>query len=219
MSNNQINYKQKYTELKMKFMESVDTAFRLGYEQGVMQAQQDQAAMQQQQAMEMQQQAQQGPDFSGNGAEGSQPGAEQMANPNGGEIQESDSMNPAGSELDQHIEKLESMIAKSELNPEALTSLISEIRSSQAKSQERAVLSREMKKSQAAIPAIAKALHRPAFKIGQQASHNMNDSAKKAVTMQEKIVSDIMKSWADEESQAKKDVINSLDIAGLLGKK
>lgn len=30
MSNSQVNYKQKYEELKLKYMQDVDTAFRLG---------------------------------------------------------------------------------------------------------------------------------------------------------------------------------------------
>lgn len=214
----QINYKQKYQELKLKFMESVDTAFRLGYEQGAQQATQDAAAMQQQQAQEMQMQQQGGgPDFSGGGAEGSQPGAEQMANPNGGETpMEPDSQNPAGSELDQHIEKLESMIAKAEdLTPANLANIVNDMR--KAKQQRETYV--QMRKSTQAIPAIAKALHKPAFKLNQNANHNMNNSAKAAVGMQEKIVTDIMKAWADEESKASKDIKQTLNIEGLLGKK
>jgi hypothetical protein len=67
-----------------------------------------------------------------------------------------------------------------------------------------------MKKSYKAIPAIAKALHKPAFKIGQQASHNMTSNAKAAVGMQEKIVSDLMKAMADEETKATNSIQNIL---------
>jgi hypothetical protein len=187
---NQINYKQKYMELKQKFMESVDTAFALGFEQGQVQAQQDQMMQQQQQALEAEQNAQQG--FGeGHGAEGSPAGEEQQANPNGGDMpQEPDSQNPAGSELDQHIEKLESMVSKSEVQPAELMSFLQDLRKSAADAKQAA----ELKKSAVAIKGIAKALHKPAFKIGQQASHNMNSNAKAAVTMQHKIVNDIMKS-------------------------
>lgn len=202
---NQVNYKQKYEELKMKYMQDVDTAFRLGFEQGAVQGQQD-AMMAQQQA---QQEAEQNAIGQGNGAEGSQPGEEQMQNPNGGGIQDiPDSENPAGSELDQHIAKLESMVSKSE-DTEGLVAAISGLKGLKQK----LTFNAEMKKSQAAIPGIVKALHKPAFKIGQQASHNMTSNAKAAVGMQEKIVSDIMKSWEDEEKRATSDIQKILDSA------
>jgi hypothetical protein len=63
-----------------------------------------------------------------------------------------------------------------------------------------------------AIPAIAKALHKPAFKMGRQASHNLTNTAKQAVTMQEKIVSDIMKSWDNESDRASKDIMDILNL-------
>lgn len=214
---NQINYKQKYEELKLHYMQDVDAAFRLGFEQGSVQGQQD-AQMQQQQQQQEQDaaQAQVGQGF---GAEGSPAGAEQQANPGGagGQIgdMEPDSENPAGSELDQHIAKLESMLGKSEnLNPTELLAVTSQIKSLR-KSMADAV---EMKKSYKAISGISKALHKPAFKIGVQASHNMNSNAKAAVGMQEKIVSDIMKSWEDEEQRASKSIKNILNVEGL-GKK
>ena len=75
-----------------------------------------------------------------------------------------------------------------------------------------------MKKSQAAIDGIVKSLHKPAFKIGVQASHNLNDNAKKSVSMQHKIVTDIMKAWNDEENKAKNSIENLLNIEGLLNK-
>lgn len=212
MNSNGINYRQKYQELKMKFMESVDTAFRLGFEQGQVQAQQDQM-LQQQQA---QQEAEQNAIGQGNGAEGSPAGKEQMANPNGGEVAqaEPDSQNPEGSELDQHIAKLESMLGKSETSQDDLKKAVEGIKSLRSA----IAMNNEMKKSYKAIPAIAKALHKPAFKIGQQASHNMNSNAKQAIGMQEKIVTDIMKSWADEEQKASKDIKSILSVEGLVKK-
>lgn len=208
---NQINYKQKYQELKMKYMESVDAAFRLGYEQGQVQATQDAAQQQQQQAQEQQQQAGQG--F---GAEGSPAGTEQQANPNGeqpgGSDIQPDSENPAGSELDQHIEKLESMLkSDSPANPADLILLTGKIQNLRKSMKEAA----ELRKSSLAIPAIARNLHKPAFKIGVQASHNMNDNAKRAVGMQEKIVTDIMKSWEEEENRASKSIKQILSVENL----
>lgn len=203
---NQVNYKQKYEELKMKYMQDVDTAFRLGFEQGSVQAQQDQM-MQQQQA---QQEAEQAAIGQGQGSEGTPAGAEQQANPNGGQIgdMEPDSENPAGSELDQHIAKLESMVSKSEGSPADILKAVHDLKQYR-------VQAVEMKKSSMAISGIAKALHKPAFKIGKQASHNMNDNAKKAVGMQEKIVSDIMKSWEEEEKNTASKVTKILGVEGL----
>ena len=196
-------------ELKMKFMESIDTAFRLGFEQGSVQGMQD-AQMQQQQTDAEAQQAGQDAIGQGQGSEGTPAGAEQQANPNGGQIgdMEPDSENPAGSELDQHIAKLESMVSKTETTPADLFKAINDIKSFRSNDV-------EMKKSYKAISGISKALHKPAFKIGVQASHNMNDNAKRAVGMQEKIVTDIMKSWADEEQTTASKVTKILGIEGL----
>lgn len=206
MSNSPVDYKQKYLSLKIKFMESVDTAFRLGFEQGSVQAQQDQMMMQQQQAQEAQQNA----IGQGNGSEGSPAGAEQMANPNGGNVgsMEPDSENPAGSELDQHIAKLESMVSKSETSTEDIMKAIKDIKDFRYNSV-------EMKKSHKAISGIAKVLHKPDFNIGVQASHNMNSNAKQAVGLQHKIVSDIMKSWEDEENKATSDIQKILESSFL----
>lgn len=200
----QVNYRQKYEELKMNYMASVDAAFRLGFEQGAVQGMQD-AQMQAQQA---QQDAQQNAGIGqGQGSEGSPAGEEQMNNPNGGGIEDvPDSENPAGSEFDQHIAKLEAMVSNAGTKPADLAKAISELSSLRKAYTEKITFNREMKKSVQAIPAIAKALHRPEFKIGRQASHNMNSNAKAAVGMQHKIVSDIMKSWEEEEKTATSDI-------------
>lgn len=202
-----IDYKQKYQELKLQFMNSIDVAFRLGYEQGSQQAQQQaqQQQMQaQQQQMQMQQQAQ---------LQGGQPGQDpnQPQDPNaqqpGQEMApEPDSENPSGSELDQHIEKLEGML-KSEINMADLQQVVKDLKFAQ-----------EMKKSAQAISGISKALHKPSFKMGVQASHNLTTTGKAAVTMQHQIVSDVFKSWENAEKKASKDIISMLDIEGLLKK-
>lgn len=206
--NNSTNYKMKYQELKMRFMETVDVAFRLGYEQGAQQAAQDQ--MLQQQQLQSKMQGQSGPDFSGGGAEGSQPGAEQMANPNSG----LESQNPSGSELDQHIDELESMLGKSELDHSAISSLTSKIKTLRKNMSQEI----ELKKSSMAISGISKALHKPAFKIGQLANHNMTNNQKATLGMQHKIVEEMMKSWEEEESNAKNKINKVLSIEGLTKK-
>ena len=203
---NQINYKQKYMELKSKFMSSVDEAFRLGFEQGAQQEQQNQMAQQQQQQQELQA-------AQAAGMNQGQPG--QPGVPNEDPSQEAPPQgapdSQGGSELDQHIAQLESMLGKSEISGDDLKKALADLKSLQAKNH----LESELKKSAKAIPAIAKALHKPAFKIGVQASHNMNSNAKSAVNMQEKIVTDIMKAWADEEQTASSKIADVISVEGL----
>jgi len=216
----EVNWKMKYNELKAKFMDSVDLAFRLGMEQGLQQAQLDQAAQaQMQQEQAAQQQAQLGGGQQVPGQEdqqfddGSQ-GPTQPAGPGQG-IQPPESQNPDGSELDQHIAKLESMISKSEgVDVASMMQTIGELK----KMQKAQALQAGLAKSAKAIPAIAKALHKPAFRMSQQANHNLNSSQKEAVTMQKRIVDDIMAKWESEENRAGTDILKQLGIEGLTKK-
>lgn len=201
----EINYKMKYNELKSKFMSSVDMAFRLGFEEGSKQEQNNQMMQQQAQQQELA-----NAQSNGIGAPGEaqqEPGQDPDQ-----EMQNPDSQNPAGSELDQHIEKLESMLGKSELDGVELKKALDGIKSLQANMKQEA----ELKKSARAIPEIAKALHKPKFNIGRLASHNMNSNAKTAVNMQEKIVSDIMKSWEEEDQKVTKDIKSILNLENLI---
>lgn len=199
-----INYKMKYSELKQKFMNSVDMAFRLGFEEGAKQEQQNQMAQQQQQAQ-----------LAAANANKAQPEEDGAAPEEGSqEPEQSDSQNPEGSELDQHIAKLESMLGKSEVSGDDLKKALDEVKSLQASIK----LNNDLKKSARAIPEIAKALHKPSFKLGQVASHNMNSNAKAAVTMQHKIVSDMMDQWAQEEQKSSKDIKQILNLEGLIRK-
>lgn len=221
----EINYKKKYKELKLKYMNSVDLAFRLGYEQGAQEAKQQQSieAEANAQQMKMQQDAAQAGGMPNAEAGGQPPqeggvpekhvgGAPGKANEN--PSQEGQPMTGSsgnGSEIDQHINKLQGMIGKGH-SPQIQKTLqeIIDLRKAEK-------LSSELAKSQAAIPAIAKALHKPAYKMGAQASHNMNDSAKQALTLQHKIVSDVMQKWEKEETKASTDIKNILNIEGIIG--
>jgi hypothetical protein len=229
-----INWKQKYTELKQKYMNSVDMAFRLGFEDGQKQASQDNAMQQQQQAQDQMTAAAGAPPGGGAGGppgaggpkppggeapEAAQPGDQQSAAMPGGAtpneapkpaVPMAESEHPDGTELDQHIAKLESMI-KGELTTDDLQKSVDAIRQFR-KSQLQTI---ELKKSQEAISGIAKALHKPAFKLGVQAQHNMSSNAKAAVSMQEKIVGDIMQKWEQEENKAGKGILAQLGIEGL----
>lgn len=125
-----VDYKQKYLDLRSKFAKACDRYYRTGYEEGMkegaqqaqMQAMQDQMAMQQQQQM-----AEQGIDpETGQPIEGApeemggeEMGAEQMGGqpmPEGGmPMQSPEEMGgQQGSELDQHIGELESLVSKGE---------------------------------------------------------------------------------------------------------
>lgn len=198
----EINWKSKYQALKAKYLEDMDMAFRLGHEQGQQEAQMDQMAQaQQQQADEVAQQ-------SGMQGEG-QPGEEQAQEVEG---QEPVSAHPGGSELDQHITQLEGMLGKGEVDMATLIKSVKGFRNFQKNNQ----LQNDLKKSAMAIKGISKAMHKPAFKISQQANANLSSSAKKAVGMQQQIVEDIMKSWDTETKKAGTDILSHLKAEGVI---
>jgi len=197
---NETNYRSKYEQLKSQFMSSVDTAFRLGYQQGANDAQLEQAQTQQQQAQEAQ------------SAQANAPGQPEKTSEQAPQQEEelADSENPAGSELDQHIAKLESMLGKSELTGEDMQKALKEVKSFKEKL--------AIKKNDKAIKAIAKALNKPSISINKQAEHNLSQVAKGALSMQEKIVADVMKSWEAQEQKAPKDIFEILASEGLTKK-
>ena len=194
--NNQ-QWKTKYQDLKLKFMDSIDVAFRLGFEQG---AQNAQIQAQQQQADQATQQAQM--------VQQGQPGQDPNAQP--GEQQPGQD----GSELDSHISHLEGMLSQSKQgSPEqqGLQKSIDGIKSFQSGLKQ----TYELRKSEQAIKAIGKAM-KPAFSIGKQATKNMSEPAKKALNQQEQIVQDLMKSFAEEEARASEAIVKTLSFEQLL---
>jgi hypothetical protein len=217
-----VNYKMKYQELKLNFKKSVDLAFRLGFGEGSKQATQQAT---QQKAQEQEASAQQpgqpgqpggdpsqesgasqpGDDHSAPMPGGAAPG--QPANPQVEAQPMAESEHPDGTELDQHISTLENMLSKSELDPEELQKYVKDLKQEI-----------ELKKSAEAIKGIAKALHKPQFNIGNQANHNMSSNAKTAVTLQHKIVADVMKKWEQEEKQVSKDIMATLNKEGITKK-
>jgi hypothetical protein len=219
------NWKLKYQELKSKYMNSVDVAFRLGVEEGMKQSSLDNANQQLQQAQIDKQNMPSGSGEDGkpnnNGAVGTPDqgvGADksgapsiQPETPEAVPMQESE--HPEGTELDQHIAKLEGMIAKSEeLNVNDLKKTIDDLKSLQKYHKEQT----ELKKSAAAITKIAASLHKPQFKFGVQAQHNLNSTAKSAASMHHKIVNDIMQKWESEENKAGKDIMSALKVDGII---
>ena len=194
----QIDYKSKYQELKNKFMNSVDLAFRLGYEAGSKDAQVENMQMQQIQAAQATAQPQQ------EGQEEAVPSEEAPA-----------SENPQGSELDSHIAELEAALGKSEGEvKEQLTKVLIGLK----KSQEEKKMEEQLKKSQQAIGGIAKALHNPVFKLSQAANHNLSTAAKHSLNTQEEIVKDIMEKWEKEEAKSAKEIAEIFSIEGITKK-
>lgn len=190
------DWKLKYQDLKLKFHDAVDTAFRLGYEQGAQGAQLQQ--MQQDQATAA-------------AAQAGQPGQDPNAQP-GQEVpgqQQSD-----GSELDQHIQQLESMVKQPGLEPAAQDSLqksLNGIKEFQFNLKQ----SSDLKKSEKAIAAIAKAM-KPVLNLGKAATKNMSEPAKIALNMQEKIVADVMKSMEEEEKKVADSITKTLSLEQLI---
>ena len=194
------DWKLKYQDLKLKFLDCVDTSFRLGFEQGAQQAQVQQAQQQQADAQAAQQAAamgQQGQDPN------AQPGQEM-----GGQEQSN------GSELDQHIGTLEGMLSQSKPgSPEqaGLQKSLDGIKAFQSDLRQKY----ELKKSEAAIKAIGKAMKAP-FTLNKAATKNMSEPAKKALNMQEQIVADLLKSMAEEEKKATASITKTLDFEQIL---
>lgn len=189
------NYKQKYSELKLKLKSTVDLAFRLGVEEGLRQSQVQQAN----QAAATAAQPQPGEEGEApQGAEGSENQFDGQSN---------------GSELDGHISQLESMLGNaSPGTPEhsQLQKSLNEIKTIQSKMK----FDYDLKKSDRAIKAIGKSMQK--FTLGKAATKNLSESGKKALSDQEKIVQDLVKSFAEEEKQAKDEVLKTLSFEQLV---
>jgi type II secretory pathway pseudopilin PulG len=152
------DYKIKYADLKLKFHDAVDVAFRLGFEQGAQSAQMQQA---QQQAQDAQMQQQQMAQMQ---AQGGQPGQDPNAPP-GQDTNNPGSPDGSGSEMDQHINTLESMVSKQDPGSPEVAGMMKTL------NEMRSLI--EMKKSENAISAIAKAM-KPKFTIGKGANKNLS---------------------------------------------
>jgi hypothetical protein len=189
------DYRLKYADLKLKFHDAVDVAFRLGFEQGAQNAQVQQA----QQAEAAAQQAAMQP--------GQDPNAPPGQDPNSPE-------QPDGSELDQHIQQLESMVNKPGSGaPEqaALQKSLNGIKAFQFGLKQAS----ELRKSEKAIAAIAKSMKTP-FTMSKTANKNLTEPGKRALNDQEKIVENLMKSFEEEETRAKEAITKTLNIEQLL---
>lgn len=194
--NNQ-DWKLKYQDLKLKFHDVADVSFRLGFEAGAQSAQVQQA-QQQQAAAEQAQAAAMGQDPNAPGQEGQMPGEE----------------GSDGSELDQHIGTLEGMLGQAKPGSPEQTSLqksLDGIKSFKADLKTKY----DLKKSEKAIAAIGKAIKSP-FTLSKAATKNLSENGKKALNAQEQIVSDLMKSFDEEEKKTAEAITKTLNFEQIL---
>ena len=187
------DWKLKYEDLKLKFMDAVDVSFRLGFEQGAQQVQlqQAQAALQPQPGM---------------------PGQEQPGEQSGdsGQLEQQ----PDGSELDQHIATLESMVGQAQPNSPEQQQMQKSLDGIKA-FQHSLKQASELRKSEKAIAGIAKSLKAP-FTLSKAATKNLSPNGKKALSMQEQIVEDLMKSMEEEEKKVAESINKTLSLEQLL---
>jgi len=188
-------------------MESVDLAWRLGFEQGLQQAQLDQA---QQQAMQADAMAQ----AQAAGQQPGQPGSPETEIPEGSE-EIAQPENPQGDELDQHIEKLETMISKSEIGSGDVTDLkktLGDIRSM--------YINLNLIKSMESVKGarMAKSAPMAPLKLTSKIQANMAPPQQKALSLQEQIVTDIFKKWNDDSSKATNDISSILNLENVAKK-
>lgn len=194
----QIDYKMKYKELKLKFKETVDLAFRLGIQEGMRQGELQQAQQAQADAQAMQQ-----------AAIGGQPGEE------GAPGQDMPGQGPSdGSELDQHIGTLESMLQKTDPTSAEAMSLKKSLEGIKSFKMGLKKAS-DLRKSEAALAAISKAM-KGGFTLSQSATKNMSPQAQKSLNSQEKVLEDVMKSFAEEEQKATEAIKKTLSLEQVL---
>jgi len=202
-----VDYKSKYMDLKTKYQETADLAWRLGYEQGLKDAQLDQLQQESQQNEAMAQ-AQAGTPQPGQPGEESSEGGEQ---PGQGEEQPT-SQNPNEDELGQHIEKLESMLGKSEISSFELQDLkktLSDIKSLQ--------IQINLTKSLSSIKSTRLAKSQ-SVSFSPKTKANLPAPAQKALSTQQEIVDTIFKKWEGEASKAASDISSILGVEGLTKK-
>lgn len=218
----QVNYKEKYLALKQRFQESVDVAFRLGFEQGA-QAQQQQQMQDQQQQIADQQAAQAqaaagGGQFGGDGGEGQPPGADQggaqLSEDSRGVGQQAQGAGGSAgpSELDNHIGELEGLMAKAEYGTEGWETLKKSLDT--LKSYKAQI---DFKKNEQLIKSIGENLRKP-LKLNIKANHNMAPQAKSALSLQHKIVGEIMDQWEKEEKGIPTEITKILQSESIVKK-
>ena len=215
---NGIDWKAKYKELKARYLESMDMSFRLGYEKGGSDAQIQQAQTQMQEAQQMQAQAQQSQMQMQ--AQQPQPGQEdpnaempqdqmppemEQQDPNAPmspDMQPEDPNAPMspdgmqpdqGQDFDQSIAELEDLVSKSE--GEAKNILTKSL-----------VVMKDM-----SLQSKLKKMHA----LPARAAANLSPQDKKALSIQEGIIDNMMKKWDEESVKTTAIILRNIEASGL----
>ena len=194
-----IDYKRKYEELKARYIQALDVAFRAGYEQGFNESQVQSMAQQAQMQAQMMGMAQQ------QAMGGEQPGApssspEEQAQM--GAAQEGEGQ-PGGDEMDQAISQLEQLVNKSEPSIEDLKKSIEMIKSEH--------MHKKLTKKTRSIDVTP----RP---FSASYKNNLSENSKASVALQQKIVDDILRKWEQEEAGSSRDITQILGTEALTKK-
>lgn len=215
-----IDYKQKYLELRARFVAATTDSFQMGYEKGyneaTVDAQAQQAQDQMAQAQAMQQQAM------GMDGEGQEGDGNQFGNPNdqdqmqpGMDPQSADDahMQAGATEIGGHLDQLDSLVNKNEKKTikaadiaailEAMKPSLRKITEAKQSTDLRRSMSKAEKNAKKHIARVNKTVKK--FSKGYES--NMTANNKKTLSMQETIVSDMMKKWDVED----KDVLSSIE--------
>lgn len=205
MKNAGIDYKRKYEELKARYIQALDVAFRAGYEQGFnesqIQSMAQQAQQMQAQMMGMaQQQAAMGGGMEGQATgspeEQAQMEAEQQAQMQGQQA-------AGGDEMDQAISQLEQLVNKSEPSIDDLKKSIELIKSEH--------MHKKLTKKTKSVDITPKP-----FSMSYKS--NLTENSKASVALQQKIVDDILRKWEHEESSSSRDITQILGTEALTKK-
>jgi hypothetical protein len=201
-----IDYKKKYMDLRARFVEALDIAFRTGYEQGYnesqIQSMAQQAQMQAQQTAMMQ--GQMGAAGTGDygmeqSSEGEMSAPETSGQPVGPET--------GGDEMDAAIAELEQLVNKSEPSIEDMKKSLEVIKNN-----------RMFQKLQKATKEAGKKMGQPPKPLSLSYKVNLPEDAKQAVSMQSKIVDDILKKWEQEAQNSARDITSILGTEALTKK-
>lgn len=199
MANDGIDYKKKYEDLRSRYIQSLDVAFRTGYEQGFNESQNQamaqQAAQQSQMMGAMQSQAGM-PQQDQGGAPQDQAGTVEVPS---GQEQSAQGQD----ELDEAISTLEQLVNKSEPSIGDLKKSIEMIKSEH--------LHKKLMKKTKSIDITPKQ-YSTSYKV------NLPENSKAAVAMQQKIVDDILRKWEQEQGQSSRDITQVLSTEALTKK-
>lgn len=205
-----VDYKQKYMDLKAKFMSSLDVSYRMGYEQGGKDAQlqnlQQQQEMQQQQMMAMQQQMGQTQEAM-EGQEGGGPMSPEEQADQFMQEQQQGEIDNGISELEAGIQELSDLLSKSEGSQKVVAQKQLDLMNKSLSSILAVREQQELKKNMDSIKKIGKAVKKVSG-LSLSFKQNAQDHQKKALSMQKNIIDGIMNKWEAEEAEAAADILN-----------